>query len=170
MQLNPNPLSQNPPTPSSAERKRRYIYMRTEPPFSFSIPIPNPPRSRPLLSRVRMKYRYVKQESKMIPPPDIPSLSNSQRVNLASIIRFPPILCTFAINSPLSSSAWTSSPPPMLFPLMRTLGTVRRPVLFSSSSCNRRPSGCSSSSTTKGGGVMVYLERRMNLAFLECGQ
>lgn len=65
------------------------------------------------------------------------------------------------------SSSTMSSPPPMLRPLMRTLGTVPRPVFSLRTACKLGPWGCSSSSTTYGSGLMVYLSRRTPLARLE---
>lgn len=50
----------------------------------------------------------------------------------ASVILLPPMLRTVSSILPLTWSASISSPPPMLLPLMSTLGTVRRPVDFSS--------------------------------------
>jgi hypothetical protein len=88
-------------------------------------------------------------------------------VSLASVILFPPIVFTLSISAPLSSSAWMSSPPPMLLPLTRTFGTVRLPVLFASAACNAGPSGWLSSSTTYGAGTIVYFSRSIFLALRE---
>lgn len=91
-------------------------------------------------------------------------------LTFASMILFPPIVRTFSIKVPPESSASTSSPPPILFPLISTFGTVRRPVLFSSDACSLGPSGCWSSSTTKGAGIMEYFSSRIRFALAEKGQ
>ncbi len=88
-------------------------------------------------------------------------------VNFASIILFPPIPLTFSTSSHFTSSASTSSPPPMLFPLISTFGTVLLPVLFSKCFCSWGPKGWLSSSTTKGAGTIVYFSSRIDLALRE---
>lgn len=86
---------------------------------------------------------FTDPSPQLIPPPDhVPPLS------FASMIRFPPIPFTFSTSSPSKSNFCTSSPPPMLFPLISTFGTVRLPVLRSSAACRPGPRRCSSSSTT----------------------
>ena len=82
-----------------------------------------------------------------------------------STIHFPPIFFNVEANSPFSSIPAISSPPPMLFPLTRMLGTVRRPVLCPRTPCRSLPNGCWSSSTTYGAGTMEYSLRRMAFAF-----
>ena len=89
---------------------------------------------------------------------------------LTSMILFPPIRLIRSVSSPSRSSFSTSSPPPILLPLISTFGTVPRPVLFCSESCSFLPMGCLSSSTTKGDGTMVYFSTRMAFAFFENGQ
>lgn len=91
-------------------------------------------------------------------------LQYSMAYSCASVTHFPPIVLTVAASSPFSSNAAVSSPPPMLRPPIRTLGTVRRPVLSASKLCSSWPIGCLSSSTTYGAGTMVYLSTRMDLA------
>lgn len=85
-------------------------------------------------------------------------------------ILFPPILLTVSINFCSKCSFSTSSPPPMLLPLIKIFGTVFLPVLLASSLCNCVPSGCSSSSTTYGVGEISYLSSRISLALRENGQ
>ena len=69
-------------------------------------------------------------------------------VSLASIIRLPAIPFTFSTNPPPASKASISSPPPILLPLISTLGTVRLPVLLVRAFCRLGPKGWVSSSTT----------------------
>lgn len=117
------------------------------------IATPHPKNALSLIPHTRAKCKFTD------------SLSYS--VSLASVIRFPPIVFIFSISAELSSSAWMSSPPPMLLPLTRTLGTVRRPVLFSNAACNAGPIGWLSSSTTYGAGTMVYFTSNIFLALRE---
>jgi len=83
---------------------------------------------------------------------------------------FPPILFTVSIKSPSRCNLSTSSPPPMLLPLIRIFGTVFLPVMLASSLCNAGPRGCSFNSTTNGAGVMLYFKRRISFALRENGQ
>src|SRR6266480_639387 len=85
-------------------------------------------------------------------------------------ILFPPMVFTFSTNLPSTCNFSTSSPPPMLLPLIKMLGTVRLPVLLANSSCNCGPNGCSSSSTTNGMGVILYFSNRISFALREYGQ
>ncbi len=99
--------------------------------------------------------------------PTFDSLIGQELVNFASIILLPPIPLTFSTSSPLTSNASTSSPPPILFPLISTFGTVLLPVLFSKCFCSWGPKGWLSSSTTKGAGTIVYLSSRIDFALRE---
>ena len=67
---------------------------------------------------------------------------------LTSMIRLPPSSLTLASSVPAEWRAATSSPPPIDFPLIKTLGTVRRPVDFWRAACKPGPRGWRSSSTT----------------------
>ena len=133
------------------------------------------------VSNTKYQYRIPKSHPKTPPNPSSPehylcnfpfsaivhNTNPHYGPSLASIILFPPMVLTLSTNSPLISSASTSSPPPMLLPLISTLGTVRRPVLCSSADCKPVPRGCLSNSTTYGEGTMLYFSSRIDLAFFE---
>lgn len=71
-------------------------------------------------------------------------------LRLTSCIHFPPKFFSVEASSSFSSSAVTSSPPPILFPLTSTFGTVRRPM-FSLPSLMRAQGASRSSGATHGG-------------------